>query len=164
MLKISPLNDKTQKIFCELFCRYYEELGCEDDCGHLLEEYVLPDLLAGLIKIELIEDGPAYAGFIVYQKDDIDNDWNYKEGWGDVREIYILPDFRGKGLGKFLLYTAEMKLRESGADRAYCLPAEGSEGFFLACGYEKTDAYCDDLDCFVYEKVPLKNGCGKPNG
>ena len=71
-----------------------------------MDEYILPDLLAGLIRIELLKDGDTYAGFVIYQKDDIDNEWNFKEGWGDVREIYVIPSKRRKGYGEFLLYTA----------------------------------------------------------
>ena len=110
-------------------------------------------------KIDILHDGEKYAGFVIYQTDDINNDWNLKEGWGDVREIYVSPSSRRQGLGKFLLFTAEMKLKESGINRAYCLPYEESASFFTACGYEKTDDYNEDLDCFVYTKTNLKNCC-----
>ena len=159
MLHVFPLQDNKKSKFEELFSAYYKELGCTDNCKHLVDEYVIPDLLAGLLRIDLISDGGDDCGFVIYQKDDVDNDWNFKEGWGDIREIYIAPPFRGKGLGKFLLYTAEMKLKESGADRAYCLPAEGARGFFIASGYEETEEYCDDLDCPVFIKSSLNNGC-----
>ncbi|MDE7167407.1 MAG: GNAT family N-acetyltransferase [Clostridia bacterium] len=159
MLQVSPLNDQTQKEFEKLFAEYYSELDCGEDVPHLLEEYILPDLLAGLIKIDILKDGDAYAGFVIYQKDDIDNEWNFKEGWGDIREIFVAPSHRRQGLGKFLLYTAEMKLRESGAEKAYCLPVEGTEGFFTACGYARGNEYSEDLDTFVYEKLNLNNKC-----
>lgn len=159
MLHVYPLKDSGREIFIKLFKDYYAELGCADDAEHLAEEYVLPDLLAGLIKIELIAEDEAVIGFVIYQLDDINNEWNYNEGWGDVREIYIAPSFRRKGLGKFLLYTAEMKLRESGAKKAYCLPYEDSVGFFTACGYKRSDDYCEELDCYVYEKSSLDNCC-----
>lgn len=161
MLQISPLTDKTKKEFEMLFAAYYAELGCEDDVEHLLKEYILPDLLAGLIKIDILSDDKVYAGFVIYQTDDIVNDWNFKEGWGDIREIYVAPARRRQGFGKFLLYTAEMKLKESGAKKCYALPAEGSEEFFTACGYKKTEDYSEDLDCFIYEKYDLNNcECG----
>lgn len=159
MLHVFPLRDQNKAQFCKLFEDYYLELGCEDDCKHLLDEYVLPDLLAGLLRIDLIEDGGETCGFVIYQKDDIDNDWNFKEGWGDIREIYIAPPFRGRGNGRFLLYTAEMKLKESGVERAYCLPAEGAKTFFSACGYEETEEYSEELDCPVFIKNSLENGC-----
>ena len=159
MLKISPLSDLTKKQFETLFSSYYQELGCEDDTAHLVEEYILPDLLAGLISIDILQDGDEYAGFVIYQIDDIENEWNFKEGWGDIRELYISPSHRRQGLGKFLLYTAEMKLKESGAEKAYCLPDEESEKFFTACGYERTEGYNAELDSIVYEKRDLSNKC-----
>ena len=159
MLKISPLSDLTKKEFETLFSSYYQELGCDDDTAHLIDEYILPDLLAGLINIDILQDGEKYAGFVIYQIDDIDNEWNFKEGWGDIRELYIIPSHRRQGLGKFLLYTAEMKLKERGADKAYCLPSEESESFFTACGYERTAGYNAELDSIVYEKHDLSNKC-----
>lgn len=162
MIKVKPLTDKEVEIFEGMFTQYYGELGCEDDCGHLLKEYVLPDLLAGLLHVDLLNDEDGFCGFVIYQIDDITNDWNFKEGWGDVREIYVAPEKRRQGLGKFLLYTAEMKLKESGAQKCYVLPNENSEKFFTACGYEKTDGFCADLDCNVFEKKNLNNcECGK---
>lgn len=159
MLHVSPLCDKTQGAFEKLFTEYYRELDCGEDVPHLLDEYIIPDVKAGLIRIELLKDGETDAGFIIYQTDDIGNDWNLREGWGDVREIYVIPSLRRKGYGKFLLYTAEMKLREGGPDKAYCLPAEGCEQFFTACGYKRGNLYNEDLDCFVYEKTDLSNKC-----
>ncbi len=161
MLKVTPLRDNILEDFKELFTGYYGELGCDDDCAHLLDEYIVPDLLAGLIHIDVLFENGDAAGFVIYQRDDIDNDWNFKEGWGDIREIYVVPRLRRTGAGTLLLYTAEMKLRESGTQKSYALPALGSEPFFEACGYKKTDEYNADLDCLVYVKENLNNRCKK---
>ena len=159
MLHVLPLNDKNEKQFSKLFKDYYKELGCDDDCDHLLKEYVLPDLLAGLISVEVIEDDGEISGFVIYQIDGIENEWNFKEGFGDVREIYVSPSRRRKGLGKLMLYTAELKMKEAGAKKCYCLPYEEAVPFFTACGYSETDGYNCDLDCPVYEKPDLNNCC-----
>ena len=147
------------EIFRNLFKEYYAELGCADDTEHLIDEYIIPDLKASLLHIDLIAEDNEVAGFIIYQIDDIDNEWNLKEGWGDVREIFISPSRRLKGLGKFLLYSAEMKLKEAGAKGAYCLPYEDAVPFFTACGYADSNEYCEDLDCNVFEKNNLNNCC-----
>ncbi|MDE6667135.1 MAG: GNAT family N-acetyltransferase [Clostridia bacterium] len=162
MISVSPLNEKTKKEFEMLFTSYYSELDCGEDVPHLLKEYIMPDLLAGLIKIDILQEGKVYAGFVIYQTDDIDNEWNFKEGWGDIREIYVAPARRRQGYGKFLLYTAEMKLREAGTQKCYCLPVEGTEEFFTACGYAKGNEYSEELDTFVYEKSDLNNKCNHP--
>lgn len=159
MLKISPLNDLTEKAFKQLFTSYYKELDCDDDAPRLVDEYILPDLTAGLIGIDILQDGDAFAGFVIYQKDDIDKEWNLKEGWGDVREIYVIPSLRGKGYGRFLLYTAEMKMKEGGAEKCYCIPCEGAEKFFISCGYTRGNEYNEELDAFVFEKTNLENRC-----
>ena len=52
-----------------------------------------------------------------------------------------------------------MKLREGGTDKAYCLPGDEAESFFIACGYAKSNLYNEDLDCFLYEKTDLSNKC-----
>lgn len=159
MIKVTPLKDVQKQEFAKLFKAYYAELDCTDDTDHLVEEYIIPDMLAGLLRVDLIEDGGQICGFAVYQVDDIDNEWNFKEGWGDIREIYITPAHRRQGLGKFLLYTAEMKLKEAGTQKAYCLPSAGAIPFFTACGYRNSNEYSEDLDCFVFEKNNLNNCC-----
>lgn len=157
MIKVCALTDATRKGFEKLFADYYEELDCGENVEHLLNEYILADCLAGLIKIDVIFEGETLAGFVIYQIDDINNEWNLKEGWGDVREIYISPSFRRQGLGKFLLYSAEMKLKEAGAKKSYCLPYEAAVPFFTACGYKDTLEYCEDLDCNIFAKISLEN-------
>ena len=159
MLYVHPLKDTDRQSFEKLFKEYYAELDCADDTAHLVDEYILPDMLAGLMHVDLMEEDGDICGFVIYQIDDIENEWNLKEGWGDIREIYITPSRRGKGLGKFLLYSAEMKLREAGAKRSYCLPYAGAVPFFTACGYADSLVYCDDLGCNIFEKNSLINGC-----
>ena len=159
MLHALPLRDEAQNVFKKLFKDYYQELGCDEDCDHLLNEFILPDLIAGLFKIDMLKEGDEYVGFVAYQIDEMGGEWSFKEGWADIREIYIATPYRKKGYGKFLLYTAEMKLKECGAEKAYCLPCEGASSFFNACGYKKTDDYNDEVDCFFYEKHDLNNKC-----
>lgn len=159
MIRVFSLKDTDRTVFEKLFKDYYAELDCADDTAHLVDEYIIPDMIAGLLRIDLIADGDTVSGFVIYQIDDINNEWNMKEGWGDIREIYIIPSHRRQGLGKFLLYTAEMKLKEAGAKNAYCLPFEGAQPFFTACGYIDSDKYCEDLDCTIFEKNNLNNRC-----
>lgn len=158
MIKVSPINDKTQKDFEWLFRDYYKELGVNENCTLLFKDYIIPDVLAGLTRIDVLEEDKP-CGFVMYQIDEINNDWNFKEGWGDIREIYVAPSYRRRGYGKFLLYTAEMKLKEAGATQSYCLPEEGAIPFFTACGYKKTDEYNEDVDCAVYVKENINNTC-----
>lgn len=157
MIEVCALKEDNLDAFNRLFTDYYKELDCDEDAEHLLKEYVVPDYISGMYKIDvLLSDGKA-CGFVVYQIDDIDNEWNLKEGCGDIREIYVAPAERKQGFGKFLLYTAEMKMKESGAKISYLLPYDKAEPFFTACGYKKTEVYYPDFDCFLFEKTNLNN-------
>ena len=157
MIEIKPLTDTNVSHFNKMFNDYYSELDCDEDVCHLLDEYVIPDIKAGLIFADLLEVDGVFAGFVIYQRDDIDNEWCPMEGWGDIREIYVSPEHRKKGFGKCLLLAAEKKLCELGAEKAYVLPAQNTENFFTSCGYKKANLYNEELDCFVYEKTSLKN-------
>ncbi len=165
MIAVLPLQDNRMADFEPLFKAYYEELDCDADAQETIDACVLPDVLAGMIFVDIIYEDDVPCGFAIRQIDTMDNDWCWREGWGDIREMYISPASRRKGLGKFLLFTEEMKLREAGAKEAYCLPVEEAEPFFAACGYVKTDQYDSDTDCYVFEKPDLNNhecgGCAK---
>lgn len=146
-MEIVKLTKNYYKEFKKLFTAYYTELDCDDDCAHLLDEYVLPDFEAELIEIYLAVDG-GVKGFIIFQRDDIDNDWNFKEGWGDIRELYVAPENRTKGLGSALMSFAEGRL----GGKIYALPTEESEGFFTRLGFSDSGEYCAELDNKVFTK------------
>lgn len=159
MLKLYPLKDTSAEKFRRLFSSYYNEIDADEDTDHLVDEYIIADYKAGLLFVDLLDDGDDTVGFIIWQTDDITNDFNFKEGWGDIREIYVVPAARGKGLGKFMLYAAEMKLYERGVRQVYTLPLEQAENFFAACGYKDSGEYHCDLDCPVYVKDKLNENC-----
>ena len=139
--------------FEKLFCDYYRELDCEDDPLHLFNEYVAPDLKAELFRVGVaVAEGGEIVGFVILQIDDLINDCNFKEGCGDVRELYVAPAHRKKGLGRALLQYAETELIKGGADEIYTLPVEESEKFFIKCGYADTGEYCAEADNKVFGK------------
>lgn len=160
MFVISALKDVNREEFGRLFCDYYAELGCDEDCAHLLSEYIIPDLLAGLIRIDFMIDGGQSAGFVIYQRDDISNDWNFWEGMGDIREVYVIPQKRRQGLGTMLVKTAEMRFKESGVAEVYTLPEESALPFFEKLGYVKSGKFCEETGGEAYKK-PLSCGCKK---
>lgn len=151
-MTIKKLEDADFSKFEKLFCDYYSELDCEEDAAHLLSEYIAPDLKANLLSVAAAYDGDAVRGFAIYQIDDVINDWCYQEGKGDIREIYVSPDSRGKGLGKALMAFAENALNADGAKQVYTLPTDESEKFFIACGYCDIGEYCAELDSKVFGK------------
>lgn len=151
-MDICELEKKHYDAFRTLFTAYYEELDCEDDPLHLLDEYILPDYEEGLLHIAAAFDGKNMCGFIIYQTDDPVNDWCFKDGAGDIREIYVLPDKRRQKTGSALVRFAEEALNREGASGVYTLPTENAEAFFAALGYSDSGEYCQELDNKVFIK------------
>ena len=106
-MKICRLSAADRKAFCALFAEYYQELGCDEDIDHLLDEYVLADFDAGLLDIAVAQEGGAAFGFVIWQPDRAENDWCLREGMGTVRELFVAPSFRGRGTGSALTAFAE---------------------------------------------------------
>ena len=151
-MNVRPIQISDYPAFKKLFCDYYTELDCEEDPLLLFDDYLLPDLKAGHYGLGIAEVDGDVAGFIIFQIDDILNDWNFKEGSGDVRELYVAPPFRRQGAGTALLRFAETSLASSGASQVYTLPVEESESFFTASGYVDSGEYCADADNKVFCK------------
>lgn len=150
---IKDIIDTDYPEFRSLFCDYYAELDCEDEPSHLFDEYVLPDLKAELFYASgSFEDG-LLTGFIIYQIDDPVNDWNFRDGSGDVRELYVPPAFRGKHYGAELLAYAEAALKEHGAEEIYLLPTDETEDYFIKRGYGHDGAYCEATGNKVFFKL-----------
>lgn len=139
-------------IFRKLFCDYFTELDCEDEPEYTFDNFVLPDLTDGRFYVAVAEDGGEICGFVIYQIDAYLQPWHFKEGFGDIRELYVSPLRRRKGAGKALVAFAEGALKEDGADGVYTLPVEESEAFFIKCGYSDTGEYCSSLDNKVFGK------------
>ncbi|MGN0806682.1 MAG: GNAT family N-acetyltransferase [Candidatus Coproplasma sp.] len=150
---IREIEEKDYERFEELFCDYYGELDCEDEPCHLFDEYVLPDLKEDLFSVAVVQDGETLCGFIIYQTDRPENEWCFRQGDGDIREIYVIPSRRKNGVGKSLLKFAEDKLALNGVKSIYVLPTEEVESFFMNCGYADCGDYCAELDNKVFEKA-----------
>ena len=157
-MTVRPIRDADLPAFEKLFCDYYAELDCEEAPLPLFTDFLLPDLKAGLFDVGVCEENcaavgtVAVCGFVIFQVDDILNDWNFKEGCGDVRELYVAPPCRRQGYGSALLTFAEKSLSAAGVAEIYTLPVEESESFFAARGYADSGEYCADADNKVFSK------------
>lgn len=151
-MEIKPVTQGDFAALKKLFCNYYKELDCEEDPQEVLDNVLLPDLQAKLFDAALIFFGGDAAGFVIYQIDDVINDWCFLEGWGDLREIYVAPAYRRKGLGRAMVAFACEELKKSGATRVYTLPVEESESFFTICGFADCGNYCPEADNKVFER------------
>lgn len=157
-MTVRPVCAADLPAFEKLFCDYYAELDCEEAPLPLFTNYLLPDFKAGLFEVGICEDDGAIvgtsvvSGFIIFQIDDLINDWNFKEGCGDVRELYVAPPFRRRGFGSALLKYAENRLAALGATEIYTLPLEENESFFASRGYADSGEYCAEADNKVFSK------------
>lgn len=147
------IEERDYSQFEKLFIAYYEELDCEDDPCHLFDEYVLPDLKDNLFSVAAACEGEKLCGFVIYQTDAPEYEWCFRQGEGDIREIYVTPSLRKNGIGKQLLTFAENNLTKNGVKGVYVLPTEESENFFTSNGYADNGNYCAELDNKVFEKM-----------
>lgn len=150
-MNVYCLDEKHYKDFEKLFSDYFKELDCEDDPLPLSIDCI-NDFEAGLLSVAVAEENGAVAGFIIYQIDDVINDWCFMEGAGDLRELYIAPEYRRRGFASKLIRFAENHLKRQGADTVYTLPTEESEKFFEKAGYTDGGDYCPELDNKVFTK------------
>jgi ribosomal protein S18 acetylase RimI-like enzyme len=98
----------------------------------------------------LLHEGKA-VGFIIYQIDSPRSDWCERDGWGFIREIYVTPSMRGKGLGEILVTHAEKILYTNGVEQIY-LTSDEAEKFWVSCGYNKTGSVSEINNDSIYEK------------
>lgn len=151
-MTIRYIGDKDLPSFKKLFCDYYKELDCDDEPLPLFDDCIAPDFKAHLLNAAATVDGGEVCAFVIFQIDDVINDWCFAEGKGDVREIFVKKDKRRKGVGRALLNFAESELRKAGANDVYLLPTDETESFFISCGYGDIGEYCAELDCKVFGK------------
>lgn len=90
---------------------------------------------AGILRLDLLEHGGEAAGFAIYQIDTPQSDWCERVGWGFIREVYVRPSARGRGLGRFWAQYLCAQLTSMGARGIY-LTADDAQGFWQACGFE----------------------------
>lgn len=150
-MNVCPLDEKLNNDFVKLFCDYFKELDCEDDPLPLSRDCA-EDCKAKLLSVAVARERGETVGFIIYQIDDVINDWCFFEGAGDLRELFIAPQFRRRGFATALIRFAEIDLKNQGAKTIYTLPTENAEKFFEKAGYLDGGEYCPELDNKVFTK------------
>ena len=72
-----------------------------------------------------------------------------------IGRVVVLPEYRGKGLGRRVISEAESWLREAGFSRAVVESRDVAVPFYEKLGYEVTDRaiiHGDTFDCIRMEK------------
>ncbi|MBR1724574.1 MAG: GNAT family N-acetyltransferase [Ruminococcus sp.] len=76
-----------------------------------------------------------------------------------IGRVVVLPEYRGKGLGKRVIEEAEAWLRELGITRAVVESRDVAVGFYEKLGYAVTDKiiiHGETFDCIRMEKATDK--------
>jgi len=134
MTEIVRFEESVRAAFDGLFVRYFiddlpEEVIRAKICPFLFESWK-----RGVMEIFLARGEDRHIGFGICQIDRPESDWCKRPGWGFIREFYVDPAFRRRGVGRALCARIEDRLREMGAARAY-LTSGGAVPFWLALGY-----------------------------
>lgn len=150
-MTILDYHPALEETFAELFVEYCRELD-DSLTESLVRRKILPLFLdewnRKILHIALVQDAQA-AGLSVFQIDTPESDWCKRPGWGCIREFYIRPAARHRGLGKALAEYSERCLRTLGASALY-LTADDAVAFWERCGYAASGEICsNDLEVFV---------------
>lgn len=137
MIKILSYSPDKYNKFRSNFMRYFREdiKLCLNDsqfdeiCGEIVQ---MAD--KGIISVDILLEEDEMIGFIIYQIDSPLSDWCEKEGFGFIRELYIQPERRLKGLGASLVTNAQNSLIQTGVTNIY-LTSDSSRDFWFKMGY-----------------------------
>ena len=134
--RLRPYRPWQRRTLCRLVARYFREdlhLPVTDAQAEELAREMAGDIRFG-VPLELLWLRGRAVGFIDYQIDRPGGSWCFHPGRGCIRECYLLPEVRGRGLGRRLARYAENRLRRRGAARVY-LTADTAAPFWQALGY-----------------------------
>ncbi|MDR1704021.1 MAG: GNAT family N-acetyltransferase [Clostridiales bacterium] len=97
--------------------------------------------------------GSEFIGFCLFQIDTPDNPMCKREGWGFIREFYVIPSYRHKGYARQMCIFAENKILEYKPAGIY-LTADPNNGipFWRAMGYSYSNKVDEKNQNEIYEK------------
>lgn len=140
--QIEKLKSEDFENFANLFVDYFvNDMKVIFDRDKLKENLVRNTILKqyreNIIYIDLIKKEDI-LGFIIYQIDNINSNWQERLGQGFIREFCILKEYRNKGLGSMLLNHAESTLKNLGVKQIYLTSDENEKvkNFYLKNGYK----------------------------
>ncbi len=129
----------------QLMTAYFPEVNA--DIPQYIIETKLIELIESQIESHLLNAAIAFekdipVGFSIFQIDRPESDWCKREGWGFIREFYIVPEYRRRHFGTELAHYSVQKLKEMDAHGLYLTSDTSSmaESFWLSCGWAKTGA------------------------
>lgn len=156
---VHKLTKREYESFTNMFLDYFiNDMKVKYDTEklrhNLIEKTILKQYEQNIIFIDIIKND-VICGFIIYQIDSDLSDWNIRQGSGYIREFYIKPKHRNKGLGSLLLANAEEYLKSLGVYNIYLTSAENDavKNFYFKNNYTTNNSRCSQNDCIIFEKV-----------
>ena len=137
---ISEYSKDMKLPLANLMADYMAELGSnipEDVIRGQLSDFIDTMCERGIIRICIAYDCGNPVAFSVFQIDTPESDWCNRPGWGFIREYYVIPHCRKKGIGKALADHTEQELKNMGADNLY-LTSTGAISFWQKWGWKLT--------------------------
>ncbi|MCL2575488.1 MAG: GNAT family N-acetyltransferase [Defluviitaleaceae bacterium] len=101
--------------------------------------------------IFIARDDGVLAGFIIAHIDRFHKDWCQRDGWGLIREIYVAPEYRKKGIGVELVAKAEAEMAHF-KPLGYYLTCDSGTPFWEKVGYANTGEIEEINDSYIYVK------------
>ena len=160
ILPYNPVSPIQKSALRHLLVQYFSSLDYADP-RDAVPPSAMPKLLSliaeGLYQgdfwVYLAREKSALCGFVIAQIDGEGKDWCKRPGWGFIRELYVLPSHRGKGVAGKLIRRAEQDMLRSGASQAYL--TTDLAGFWEAMGYTDTGEIYSGNGGTIYEKELL---------
>lgn len=155
--KIKKLEKEDYEEFADMFVDYFiNETGANDDPDKLkvgLVRMIFRQVEHKIVYVDVAK-ADKICGFILYQIDKPESDWNERPGWGLIREFFVAKEHRNKGVGAMLLANAEKKLKLRGVKNIYLTSSEEDsvKQFYLNKGYLTDNIKCESNNGEIYEK------------
>ncbi len=142
-MTIKQYDPSMKAALMQLLTAYFPEVNA--DIPQYIIETKLIELIesqaeANLLNIAMAFEREIPVGFSIFQIDRPESDWCKREGWGFIREFYVVPEYRRQRFGTELAYYSVKCLKEMDAYGLYltCDTSSRAEAFWLSCGWVKT--------------------------
>jgi len=112
---------------------------------------IAESLAQGDFWVYLAQEKDGLCGFVIAQVDGEGKDWCKRPGWGFIRELYVLPSHRGRGIAGKLVRRAEASMLQASASQVYL--TTDLTGFWEAMGYTNSGEVYPGNGGKIYEKL-----------
>ena len=141
-MEITNIVSGDYELFRQLLIAYYRE-GEDADTDEAVIVGFVDDLFSmvmdGRISGNLIQLNDEVIGFALWMIDKVDGVFSEIPGYGTFLEIGLRPNYRGNGYGLQAVQAVENQMKQLGAEYFYVSVYGPADGFWRACGYQKTE-------------------------